>query len=121
MCFYHAEPPDDKAENQRLKRRTPPTNNRIVSSFIKARQLKPPHGRNLLAYLHSLLSGLAASIYQHGGIFKIMGRDRLRETEAELARVARALSVGELATSIAHEINQPLASVVTNAEAGLRS
>ena len=44
----------------------------------------------------------------------------LRETEAELARVARALSVGELATSIAHEINQPLGGVVTNAEACLR-
>jgi two-component system, chemotaxis family, CheB/CheR fusion protein len=44
----------------------------------------------------------------------------LRETEAELARVLRALSVGELATSIAHEINQPLAGVVTNAEAGMR-
>jgi len=44
----------------------------------------------------------------------------LRQTEAELARVARALSVGELAASIAHEINQPLTSVVTNAEAALR-
>jgi PAS domain S-box-containing protein len=44
----------------------------------------------------------------------------LRETEAELARVVRALSVGELATSIAHEVNQPLAAVVTNAEAGVR-
>ena len=44
----------------------------------------------------------------------------LRETEAELARVTRALSLGELATSIAHEVNQPLAGVVTNAEAGLR-
>jgi two-component system, LuxR family, sensor kinase FixL len=44
----------------------------------------------------------------------------LRETEAELARVLRALSVNELATSIAHEVNQPLAGVVTNAEAGLR-
>src|SRR5579883_655393 len=44
----------------------------------------------------------------------------LRETEAELARVMRALSVGELATSIAHEINQPLAGVVTNAEAAMR-
>jgi PAS domain S-box-containing protein len=43
-----------------------------------------------------------------------------REIEAELARVARALSVGELATSIAHEVNQPLAAIVTNAEAGLR-
>jgi PAS domain S-box-containing protein len=44
----------------------------------------------------------------------------LRKTEAELARVARALTVGELATSIAHEVNQPLAAIVTNAEAGLR-
>ena len=44
----------------------------------------------------------------------------LRAAETELARVVRALSVGELATSIAHEINQPLAGVVTNAQAGLR-
>jgi PAS domain S-box-containing protein len=44
----------------------------------------------------------------------------LRATEAELARVARALTVGELATSIAHEVNQPLAAIVSNAEAGLR-
>jgi signal transduction histidine kinase len=44
----------------------------------------------------------------------------LRDAEAELARVARALTVGELATSIAHEVNQPLAAIVSNAEAGLR-
>ena len=44
----------------------------------------------------------------------------LRETEAKLARVVRALSVGELATTIAHEVNQPLAGVIMNAEAGLR-
>jgi len=43
----------------------------------------------------------------------------LRETEAELARVMRALSLGELASSIAHE-NQRLVGVVTNAEASLR-
>lgn len=44
----------------------------------------------------------------------------LRESEAELARVTRALTIGELATSIAHEVNQPLAAIVTNAAAGLR-
>lgn len=44
----------------------------------------------------------------------------MREKEAELARVSRTLMVGEFATSIAHEINQPLAGVITNAEAGLR-
>jgi PAS domain S-box-containing protein len=44
----------------------------------------------------------------------------LRDVEAELARVTRALTVGELATSIAHEVNQPLAGIVTNAEACVR-
>jgi two-component system sensor kinase FixL len=44
----------------------------------------------------------------------------LRDKEAELARVTRALTVGELATSIAHEVNQPLAAIVTNAEACFR-
>lgn len=44
----------------------------------------------------------------------------MRAKESELARVARTLMVGQLGTSIAHEVNQPLAGVVTNAEAGLR-
>ena len=38
----------------------------------------------------------------------------------ELAHVTRVATVGELAASIAHEINQPLASIVTNANAGRR-
>ena len=44
----------------------------------------------------------------------------VHEMEADLARVARTLTIGELATSIAHEVNQPLAGIVTNAEACLR-
>ena len=43
----------------------------------------------------------------------------LQETRAELERVARVTSMGELAASIAHEINQPLSGVVTSANAGL--
>ena len=41
----------------------------------------------------------------------------LREAQAELAHVTRVMTMGELAASIAHEINQPLAAVVTNANA----
>src|SRR5262249_28479162 len=37
----------------------------------------------------------------------------------ELERVSRVTTMGELAASIAHEINQPLAGVVTSANAGL--
>ena len=45
---------------------------------------------------------------------------RTAAMQAELARVSRVTSMGEMAASIAHEINQPLAAVVTNASAGLR-
>jgi C4-dicarboxylate-specific signal transduction histidine kinase len=44
----------------------------------------------------------------------------LREAQAELAHVTRATTMGELTASIAHEINQPLAAVVANANACFR-
>jgi PAS domain S-box-containing protein len=44
----------------------------------------------------------------------------LREAQAELAHVTRVITLGELTASIAHEVNQPLAAVVANAEACLR-
>jgi C4-dicarboxylate-specific signal transduction histidine kinase len=47
-------------------------------------------------------------------------RERLRELETELAHINRVSMMGELAASIAHEINQPLSGVVTNGSACLR-
>ena len=44
----------------------------------------------------------------------------LREAQNELAHVSRVTMMGELAASIAHEVNQPLAGMLTNANAGLR-
>jgi C4-dicarboxylate-specific signal transduction histidine kinase len=44
----------------------------------------------------------------------------LREAQSELAHVSRVTTMGELAASIAHEVNQPLAGIVTNANASLR-
>jgi PAS domain S-box-containing protein len=44
----------------------------------------------------------------------------LREAQTELAHVSRVTTMGELAASIAHEVNQPLTSILTNASAGLR-
>ncbi len=44
----------------------------------------------------------------------------LQEARMELAHVTRIASMGELAASIAHEINQPLAAVVANGSAALR-
>jgi PAS domain S-box-containing protein len=45
--------------------------------------------------------------------------EALQESQAALARVARIATMGELTASIAHEINQPLAAVATNAGASL--
>jgi PAS domain S-box-containing protein len=47
-------------------------------------------------------------------------RDRLRQLEADLAHINRVSLLGELTASIAHEVNQPLAGVVSNASACLR-
>jgi PAS domain S-box-containing protein len=44
----------------------------------------------------------------------------LRKAQMELAHVTRVTTLGELTASIAHEVNQPLAGVVANAESGLR-
>lgn len=43
--------------------------------------------------------------------------EALQITRTELARVVRITTIGELAASIAHEVNQPLAAVVANADA----
>jgi C4-dicarboxylate-specific signal transduction histidine kinase len=43
----------------------------------------------------------------------------LQQTQAELARVARVTTLGELTASIAHEVNQPMAALATNARAAL--
>lgn len=50
---------------------------------------------------------------------------RVAENEAarlrnDLAHLARVNTLGELATSLAHEINQPLGSILTNAQAAQR-
>ena len=44
---------------------------------------------------------------------------RYREAQEELAHVTRVTTLGELTASIAHEVNQPLAGVLANAEACL--
>ena len=50
----------------------------------------------------------------------MLASEALREAQAELAHVNRVTTMGQLAASIAHEVNQPLAASVTNAHAGLR-
>src|SRR5688572_1859686 len=46
--------------------------------------------------------------------------EALGRARAELAHIARVTSLGALTASIAHEVNQPLSGIITNASTGLR-
>src|SRR5882724_3862808 len=47
-------------------------------------------------------------------------RERLRQAQADLARINRVTTMGELTASLAHEVNQPIAAASTNANTCLR-
>jgi PAS domain S-box-containing protein len=76
---------------------------------------KPVHdaGGNFLGYRGTGTNITATIRVEHA-------EEALREAKAELAHVTRITALGELTASIAHEVNQPLAAVIANAEACLR-
>ena len=49
-----------------------------------------------------------------------LAEEALKDARADLERMARLTTMGELSASIAHEINQPLAAILTQSEAALR-
>jgi PAS domain S-box-containing protein len=59
-----------------------------------------------------------------GAVMDVSDRKRaeeaLRQAQADLAHVNRATTMGELTASLAHEVNQPIAAAVTNANTCLR-
>src|SRR6266853_1622436 len=68
---------------------------------------------------------------EHGRILKWYGtvvdmhdwrqaQEELRHTQEELAHMMRVITMGELTASIAHEVNQPLSGILTNAGTCLR-
>lgn len=88
-------------------------------------RLHPPGAAESLPLSLVLLAHAGAS----GGYFSLVARDmterELREAQVrrhqdELAHTARLVTLGELASGIAHEINQPLAAVVNYASASQR-
>jgi PAS domain S-box-containing protein len=91
------------------------------ADFEHEYRLKLPDGSIKYVYAvgRSSVRGLSGLDYI-GAVMDVTERkqaaDALLKTQAELAEVSRLTTMGELAASIAHEINQPLATVVTNAQ-----
>jgi C4-dicarboxylate-specific signal transduction histidine kinase len=69
-----------------------------------------------------LLASQAAMSLENTRLYRDLAKReaQLRDTQAELAHMARVLTMGELTASIAHEVNQPLGAMVTSAAAGAR-
>ncbi|WP_313435976.1 ATP-binding protein [Stenotrophomonas sp.] len=110
--------------------------------ILAASRVLPPRGLIILAAACIALTGLSFFLtrfgtYRIGLVNSAIGmlvigittwlvlkmeaaKAAVQEAQARLLRVARASTVGELTTSIAHEVNQPLAAIASSAEASQR-
>ncbi|WP_228747884.1 PAS domain-containing sensor histidine kinase [Bradyrhizobium sp. BR 10289] len=84
-----------------------PDGRRVPVLFTITFPSGPDGDRNVLAFVVDITERKQAE-------------DALLAAQAELAHAARLSTLGELSASIAHEVNQPLAAIVTSGEAGLR-
>ena len=81
---------------------------------------------NTIKYVHVVAHNLSdkAGKIVLGAVMDVTERKRaeeaLHEAQANLARVSRVTTMGELTASLAHEIRQPIAAAVTNARTCLR-
>jgi signal transduction histidine kinase len=87
-------------ENSRLYRRLA-----IAASRLKER------ASELLRANETLQSEIA---------YRKRAEEGLRQAQAELARVSRITAMGELTSSLSHEVNHPIGAILTNAETCLR-
>jgi C4-dicarboxylate-specific signal transduction histidine kinase len=83
---------------------------KVLGSFaMYYQQPRVPTGREAkLTEVATHIAGLAIEHHR--------ADEALRRTQGELAHVSRVTTMGELAASIAHEVNQPLGAIVGNAE-----
>ena len=91
---------------------------------VQHRLLMPDGSVKYLRFVGRLSINGSGSLECMGAVADITERElaelKIRQMQAELAHMTRVLTVGEMTASIAHEISQPLAAIVTNGTAGLR-
>jgi PAS domain S-box-containing protein len=113
--------PDDRARVQRTIDRA----TRDGKEFELGYRLLMPDGsvKHVHATAHTVADA-SSGIEFVGAVTDVTARKQaeveLHEAQTNLAHVTRVTALGEMAASIAHEVNQPLAAVVTNAAACLR-
>ncbi len=86
-----------------------------VASFLLTRT-----GAYRIGLVNTAIGILVIGITTYLALQMEAARAAVHEAQTRLLRVARLSTVGELTTSIAHEVNQPLAAIASSAEAGSR-
>ena len=113
--------PDDRAAVQQTIDRAA----RDGKDFSHEYRLLMPDGsvRHVHAVAHAMKDA-SGNIEFVGAVTDVtatkLAEEALRQAQADLAHVTRVTTLGELTASIAHEVNQPLAAIVTNGEVCLR-
>ncbi len=98
----------------------------LISRVMSQRKQAEAALQKLLGELESKVQERTAELARANDELRGEMRERqraeeaLQKAQAELAHVTRVMTLGELMASIAHEVNQPLAAVVTNGQACLR-
>lgn len=77
-------------------------------------------GTYRIGLVNSAIGMLVIGITTYLALKMEAAKAAVQDAQARLLRVARASTVGELTTSIAHEVNQPLAAIASSAEASQR-
>ena len=114
--------PDDRARRQQeIDRAT----NEKSDYEVEYRILLPSGAvRHLHSVGHPVLDASGSLVQFLGSSTDITDRrqaeEALRQAQTDLARISRITTMGELTASLAHEVNQPIAAAVTDANTCLR-
>ncbi len=96
-----------------------------AQDFVHAYRLLMPDGsvKHVHVVAHAMSDG-SGGIEYVGAVMDITAAKRaeeaMRRAQEDLAHVSRVTTMGEMAASIAHEVDQPLSGVIINANACLR-
>lgn len=128
--------PDTVVTFDLLRERTHPEDHRITGAYLHQvragfdnpdyeMRLRMPDGRVKHLWVCARVERHEDGSLECLGAIQDITRRQLAEeardkVRSELAHVSRVVSLGTLTASIAHEVNQPLASIVTSSETALR-
>jgi C4-dicarboxylate-specific signal transduction histidine kinase len=92
----------------------------MLTSWMSSKRRKAEEGLKQARHeLETRVEERTAELRQANETLRERGEE-LQRVQTELAHVTRVMTLGELTASIAHEVNQPLAAIVTNGNATLR-